>query len=516
VANKLKMAEVEAILRLWKQGWSQRRIAQDLGVDRETVARYLRGATDPPKPANAPPGSEAPKPAIAPPGSAGRRSDCEPLRQTILEALKLGLSARRIYQDLVAERGFTGSYYSVRRFVRRLAPDRALPTRRLESAPGQEAQVDFGKGAPVVLPDGRRRRTWVFRIVLSHSRKAFSESVYRQTTDEFIRCLEDAFWHFGGVPRTLVIDNLKAAVSQADWYDPELNPKLRSFCEHYNTVVLPTKPYTPRHKGKVEREIGYVSDNGLKGRQFGGLEQQNCHLLEWETHIADTRIHGTTKKQVGKLFTEVEQKALQPLPLERFAFFHEAQRKVHRDAHVEVDKAYYSVPPEYVGWELWVRWDSRVVRIFDRQMKPIAIHVKHEAGHFSTQPEHISSKKISGVERGAEWLLSKVSRVGPHTVRWAEAMLRQRGIEGVRALVGLLSLTKKHRTEELERACEAALTHGALRLRILRQLLKRQVPKQELLEFIQEHPIIRDLSVYEELVCVSFTKEPVVCSYEMP
>ena len=90
-------------------------------------------------------------------------------------------------------------------------------------------------------------------VVLSHSRKAYSEVVFRQTTENLIRCLENAFWHFGGVPKTLVPDNLKAAVLKADWYDPDLNPKLRSFCEHYGTVLLPTKPRTPRHKGKVER-----------------------------------------------------------------------------------------------------------------------------------------------------------------------------------------------------------------------------------------------------------------------
>lgn len=100
--------------------------------------------------------------------------------------------------------------------------------------------------------------------------------MYRQTTDEFIRCLENAFWHFGGVPQTLVLDNLRAAVSKADWFDPEINPKVQSFCEHYGIVPLPTKPRMPRHKGKVERGIGYVQDNGLKGRRFTSLEAENA------------------------------------------------------------------------------------------------------------------------------------------------------------------------------------------------------------------------------------------------
>ena len=117
------------------------------------------------------------------------------------------------------------------------------------------------------MPDGRRRRPWVFRVVLSHSRKAYSEAVWRQTTEAFLQCLENAFHHFGGVPRRLVLDNLKAAVAQADWYDPEVHPKLQSFAAHYGTAFLPTKPYTPRHKGKIERGIGYAKNNALKGRR---------------------------------------------------------------------------------------------------------------------------------------------------------------------------------------------------------------------------------------------------------
>ena len=189
-------------------------------------------------------------------------------------------------------------------------------------------------------------------VVLSHSRKAYSEVVFRQTTENLIRCLENAFWHFGGVPKTLVPDNLKAAVLKADWYDPDLNPKLRSFCEHYGTVLLPTKPRTPRHKGKVERGVDYVQENALKGHKFSSLQEQNDHLLHWEATVADTRIHGTTRKQVAKLFQEHERTALMTLPLERFPCFSEAQRIVHRDGHIAVDKSYYSVPPEYLGCTL--------------------------------------------------------------------------------------------------------------------------------------------------------------------
>src|SRR3989475_11684163 len=121
----------------------------------------------------------------------------------------------------------------------------------MECAPGQELQVDLGLGA-WVIENGKRRRPHLFRSVLSCSRKGYSEAVWRQTTESFIRCLENAFRHFGGGTRTVVIDHLRAAVSRADWFDPELNPKVVSFCEHYGTVILPCKPAVRRHHGTVE------------------------------------------------------------------------------------------------------------------------------------------------------------------------------------------------------------------------------------------------------------------------
>lgn len=531
MANHLKMAIIHAISALLRRGWSHRRIALELGINRETVSRYARLAAS--NPAKAPPGSGPPlppdsdpggdsKPAKAPPGSTGlsgppagaiarrpprQASACEGLRDIIQAKLNLGLSAQRIHQDLVAEHGFQARYHSVRRFVKRLNPSRPLPFRRMECDPGQEAQIDFGAGAPIIRPDGRRKRTHVFRIVLSHSRKAYSQVVYRQTTDNFIQAIEDAFWYFGGVPRTLVIDNLKAAVTKADWFDPELNPKLRAFAEHYDTVILPAKPYTPRHKGKIERNIGYVKENGLKGRTFSSLEEQNRHLHEWEASVADTRIHGTTRRQVGRVFSEVERPTLRPLPQARFPDFREARRKTHRDGHVELQKAYYSVPPEYTGRELWVRWDGRIVRIFNGRMEQIAVHVRHEPGRFSTHAQHIPGEKISGVERGAAWLLNKAGLIGSETQQWAEAMVQERGIQGIRVLQGLLALAHKHPCDLIETACRIAHSHGAYRLQALRELIRHQADKQERFAFADEHPIIRSLSEYEALVRESFVAE---------
>jgi transposase len=525
MANRLKMAVSETIQTLRRRGWSARRIARELGVDRETVARYLRAPPGGSNAAIAPPGSRDegsgsnaaiaplgsgadsdgpdpveplsdPAPPVTPaPSRIGRPSACGPFRAVIVAAWERDLSARRIYQDLVAEHGFAGSYFSVRRFVRRLGLRTELPVRRMECAPGDECQVDFGRGAPVIGVDGKRQSTHVLRVVLSHSRKGYSEVVSRQTTEAFVRCLENAFRHFGGVPRRVVLDNLRAAVTRADWFDPELNPKVEAFGRHYGTVFWPTKPYTPRHKGKVERGVGYVKANALKGRTFAGIAEQNRFLQEWERTVADTRIHGTTRRQVGPYFLAVEKSALSPLPPGLFPSFAEGRRVVNRDGHVEVERAFYSVPPEYLGRRVWVRWDGRVVRVFNDRQEQVALHPRHEPGRFSTQTPHVASEKVSGVERGAAWILGRIRLVGPHAAAWAEACLQARGVEGIRAVQGLLGLTHRHPATAVDRACGIAHTYAAYRLRIVRRLIDRDAPPQ-LAAFTDDDPLIRPLADY--------------------
>jgi len=491
--NQLNVSLQHSILTLAGHGWSARRIARELGVHRETVGRYLR------------PGDS--KPAISTPGSpAGRQSLCQPWQPQIEAGLNAGLSAQRIYQDLVCEHGFAGSYQAVKRFVRQLRREQPKAFERMEVEPGAEAQVDFGQGAWIV-EEGKRRRPHLFRLVLSHSRKGYSEAVWRQTTENFIRCLENAFRHFGGVPKTLVIDNLRAAVTRADWFDPELNPKVEEFCRHYGVVILPTKPAMPHHKGKVEAAVKYAQNNALAGRKFASLGEQNLFLSDWERTVADTRIHGTTRQQVGKIFAQREQSALLPLAPGLFPTFEEAQRTVHRDGHIELQRAYYSVPPEYVGRTVWVRWEPKLVRIFNQRREPIGLHARAEPGKFATDPHHLHSPHRRVVQQSLDHLLDRARVLGPRTGSWAEAMIQQRGPAGVRVLYGLLSLAEKHPVAALERAAEKALHHGAWRLRDLRTLLGQPGPQPQM-DFLETHPIIRGLEAYQNCVPDCFAPSP--------
>jgi transposase len=495
-------------------GWSNRRIARELGINRETVGKYLLLARA--KPAISTPGSDSDpnsKPAIPIPGSepvpdskpaistagsaAGRQSLCLPLSPQIEAAVAVGL---------ICDNGFTGSYQAVKRFVRHLRETQPIPFVRMEVEPGAEAQVDFGQGAWVEV-DGKRKRPHFFRVVLSHSRKGYSEVVWRQTTECFIRCLENSFRHFGGVPRTLVIDNLRAAVTRADWYDPDSNPKVEEFCRHYGTVIMPTRPAMPRHKGKVEAGVKYGQNNALKGRKFASLAEQNLFLSDWERTVADTRIHGTTRQQVIKVFNEVERSKLLPLPASLFPVFEEAPRSVHRDGYVEVQRAYYSVPPEYVGRRVWVRWESRLIRVFNQRREQIAPHALAEPGKFTTDPLHQHSPYRHVIQRNLDYLLDRARLIGKQTGTWAEAMIEQRGPIGTRVLHGLLALAGKHPVAALEAAAEKALHHGTWRLRDLRLLLERAGPSPQL-DFLETHPLIRSLDAYEALTPDCFNPQP--------
>ena len=299
--------------------------------------------------------------------------------------------------------------------------------------------------------------------------------------------------------RTLIIDNLRAAVTRADWYDPELNVKVTEFCRHYGTVMLPTRPAMPRHKGKIESGINYGQENALKGRSFESLSAQNLFLSGWESGVADTRIHGTTRQQVGKVFNEVEQSKLLPLPAGLFPVFEEAPRTVHRDGYVELQRAYYSVPPEYVGRQVWVRWESRLVRVFNQRREVVAVHAQAEPGKFTTDPNHLHSPYRRLIQQSLDHLLDRARLIGAHTGSWAEAMVQQRGPIGTRVLHGLLSLAGKHPAAALERASQKALHHGAWRLRDLRTLLEQAGPTPQL-DFLETHPLIRSLDTYRDCV----------------
>jgi transposase len=518
MANKLTVQEPEAITNLTRLGWGIRKIARELGVSRNTVRAYARSVEVLSAEALAeeilkgsPPSSTIETDPLSTPGSAtaqnqtdplstagntGRKSLCADHAELILAKFETGLTAQRIYQDLRVEIAFTGSYQSVKRYVRRLRQTDPQLVHRIEVEPGEEVQVDFGTGPTLLPSDGKKRKTWIFRLVLSYSRKAYSQAVLRQDTETFLRCIEAAFRQFGGSTLTINLDNLKAAVLKADWADPELNPKLMDFGRHYRTTIMPCLPGVPEHKGKVENSVAYVKENALAGRKFSSLAELNLALAHWEETVADLRIHGTTKRQVAQLFV-VEKPALQPLPASVFACFREGPRTVHRDGHVEVEKAFYHVPPEYLRQDVWVRYDSREVRIFtkntDGSLKQIQVHRRLEPGKF-TNARGIGGGQGS-LQANLDYWLKRASQLGPSCEGWARAVAQNRGIGGMRSLMGLVRLVDRHSFPTVNRACGRALAKGTWRLRDVRALIEAKEIQTQI-TFEEHHPLIRNLSEY--------------------
>ena len=518
MANSVSMTTQQAIQALHQRGYSKRKISRELGIHRQTVDRYLGQSTqaapssgsippDDPKCTTPSPGSgPAGSPPQPSPGSV--KSACEPFRETIEKKLAQGLHAKRIWQDLVDEQHFGFAYASVKRFVARLKaadPDAQKPVWRMECEPGEEAQIDYGTTTLTLA--GKRRKIHFLRVTLSHSRKGYTEAMPRQDTESFIRGLENALRHFGGVPRTLILDNLKAGVLKPDLYDPELNPKFASFCRHYGLIALPAKPYTPQHKGKVESNIRYIRESALKAKTFPDLHAVNVHLRHWEKTTADTRIHGTTRRQVGAHFTDIEQPALQPLPDDLFPSFSEGQRSVHRDSYAEWQKAYYHIPAEHIGHRIWIRDDGRMIQAFNHRMEAIALHPKLEAGKFSKvlgaggTPVNIRQSLTYWAGRSAE--------LGPDAALWARDLIRARREAALRPLMGLNNqLPKNHTRAQINHACAQARLHNHHRLRDLRHHLENPGEQQNHFDFLTDHPVIRDLHTYGQIASFEPKTDP--------
>ena len=479
--NELKMDTKQAIIGLVNQGWSQRRIAKELGVHRRTVTRLVKS-------------TDVSKGAISMTGNgAGRTSKCEPLRSEIEAKLEIGLDAKRIYEDLRSEVAFEGSYASVQRFVKALRNANPKRVWRMEVEPGEEAQIDYGTMMLIEGEDGRLKRAQLLRVTLSFSRKSYSEAMLRQDAESFIRGLENALRHFGGVPARLCPDNLKAAILKAHWHDPEVNPKLLSFARHYDTAIMPTRPYSPQHKGKIERNIKSLKRE-LKGRRFKSLADLNEYLRNWESQVSDQRIHGTTKRQVQEHFLSEEKSALRPLPAGLFPCYQEGRRKVGRDCYVVVEGAYYDVPEQYMGRHVWVRWDSRMARILDLSIEPICSHVRIAAGKF-TSILGADGRRGTFEESVAYWR-TRCSRIGAGAGGWADGVIANRDQMAVRIMQGLLSLTGKYSKNQIEKACVKAALHGQYRLSDLRGWISSP-QSQESFSFMESHEIIRQPGSYD-------------------
>jgi transposase len=548
MSNVLSEEKRQQVLALGRLGWSLRRIEQETGVRRETAAVYLKAAgigvrppgawgwrlpakpakvvttgsddsipstIEPnpnPDPENLPskgkPKAKSAKPAKAVTTGLGvELSDvgrgnhkpapslraCEPFREAIELGLSRGRNAVAIWHDLISENGFSGGYQTVKRFVHKLRGTQPLTPRAvIVTEPGQEAQVDYGRGPMVRDPQsGKYRRTRLFVLTLGCSRKAARFLTFRSSSRIWAELHEKAFRRLGGSTRVVILDNLREGVLVPDIYDPALNPLYRDVLAHYGAVALPCRIKDPDRKGKVESGVGHAQ-RALQGKRFESLEEAQAYLDRWETSCADTRIHGTTKRQVATMFAE-EKPALLPLPLEPFRYYQYGRRVVHLDGCAEIEAAYYSLPPGWIGRAVNVQWDELFVRILDPTTGLLLReHVRQKRGWYRIQQEDHPKHRPLRVSQ----LLWRADRAGVHIGTLCNLIYGQLGEPGIRRILGVLSLAKKFGTAALEDACAAALEMGVHEYRFVRRYLER-APQ---LTLRQVDPLIRELVHYRDLI----------------
>jgi transposase len=532
MSNVLSEDQKQQVIALGRLGWTLRRIQQATGVRRETASVYLKaagiairspgawGRRSPAKPANeVTPDSESKpanevtpdfvrvlseKQALQLPASTTSPSLCEPFREIIELDLSRGRNGKAIWQDLVSAHGFSGDYQSVKRFVRKLRGSHAQPVGIIITDPGQETQVDYGTGPMVRDPQtGKYRRTRLFVLTLGYSRKSVRLLTFGSSSRTWAELHETAFRRLGGVARILVLDNLKEGVLKPDIYDPTLNPLFKDVLAHYGIVAMPCQVRDPDRKGKVESGVGHAKKTPLKGMRFESLEEAQAYLDSWESRWADTRIHGTTKRQVAAMFAE-EKPFLLPLPIEPFRYYQYGKRTVHLDGCVEVDAAYYSTPPGWIGKLVHVQWDSLHVRILHPNPKTekdrlLREHVRQERGRHRVRPEDNPKKTPFTTVQ----LLARAGRAGSHIGAFCEAIHRHQGEAGIRRILGVLALAKKFGVTAVEDACAAALELRVYEYRFVRRYLERR-PQ---LTLRQVDPLIRELTQYRDLINIKIEEQ---------
>lgn len=525
MSNVLNEEKKQQVIALGRLGWTLRRIEQATGVRRETAGAYLKAAgisvrrpgrwgkpaagkpaneviTDlgDSKPANKPevitdfirPFSE--KQAAALPSGNRSASTCEPYREMIELGLRRGRNAMAIWQDLVTDYAYGGGYQTVQRFILKLHGSHGPePAGIIVTGPGEECQVDYGTGPMVRHPQtGKYRRTRLFVMTLGYSRKSIRLLVFHSSSQTWAELHETAYRRLGGSCRVLILDNLKEGVLTPDIYDPTINPLFQDVLAHYGVVALPCRVRDPDRKGKVERGVAHAQQTPLKGMRFENLEEAQAYLDRWETRWADTRIHGTTKRQVAAMFAE-EKPFLLPLPLEPFRYYQYGERTVHLDGCVEVEAAYYSVPPGWIGKRVHVQWDTLHVRILEpRTHQLLREHVRQERGrHRLHGGDHPKKTPLTTVQ-----LLARASRAGIHIGAFCAAIHEHQKEAGIRRILGVLSLAKKFGVSAVEDACAAALELRVYEYRFIRRYLERRPP----LTLRQVDPLIRQLTLYRDLI----------------
>ncbi|MHB8232629.1 MAG: IS21 family transposase [bacterium] len=466
-----------SIVSMLKIGIPIRKIARDLKIDRNTVRSVYKRIT----------GGVATPPVIQ------RKSSLDNYEEKINELLENNYSGKQIHQELSQLYDIKISYPSVTRFLKKhKAPEAFAP---MISKPGEEAQVDFGHIGRFLINDSIKL-CYVFCMTLSHCRYAYYEMVTDQMTGTFIRCHINAFEFFGGVTASVKIDNLKAAVLKASFYEPAFQEEYKNFLNHYGTTGITCRIYTPEHKGKVESGVKYVKNsffNILTDKEFAAAEDR---LKDWNNNICNKRIHGTIKRIPSEAFME-EKPFLKALPSVRYDIFSVEKRKVNRYGHVAFNHSFYSVPYKFTGQEVIAKSNGRILKIYTGY-EEIAVHALSGKGKFNTIENHkMEFKRL----KDASYYEQKSLSIGNNTLIFFKKLHILQPSYYHRTMNGIFHLAKNYGNDIADASCKRALDYGILSYISVKRIIADGLYKTD---YIKESAVLaggfnHNLKMYDEL-----------------
>jgi len=485
----IPMNEVVESIYQWHKGTKIQHIAQSLGLDRKTVRKYV---------------GMAHSLGICQGGPAPDEQDLVSKLRNLMDgqgpayespALDLLVShkeeigawledkhitAKQVWRLLRETYGITIGYSTVKRYLRSVFSfGRQKATVRMETPPGEEAQVDFGYAGLMYDPEtARKRRAWAFIMTLSASRHKFVRFVFHQDTAMWLDCHERAFHWFGGVPQRITLDNLKSGVLKADIYDPTMNPAYADMERFFGFVADPAKASMARHKGKVERAVPTVRKHLLAGRTFKDINEANERALHWARDEIGMELHGTTKKKPYLAFLAEEKATLQPLPPLPFERPLWKECTVHPDHHIVFDKSYYSLPTRFIGRKLMVKGTAKLVEIFLNHER-VKVHPRsHTPGRWVTDQTDYPPEKLAFLMATPTWCRKKAAEFGPHTEALITAILREGAMKNLRKAQAILRLAAKY-SGDIEQVAERALRYGNIRYKSIKAMLEKGIIREE-------------------------------------
>jgi len=484
------MPELSEILYQHTQGFSLRQIARSLGISRNTVRKIIQKASE-----LGYRGSDTSIEKLSqitqtlfPLGHSLKPSEQKPAQTSlaryhhqIAKNLELPyMTLRQCLRLLKEQYPLTVSETSFHRYIRchfpRQSKTMVIP---MLTKPGEQAQVDYAYVGLLYCPTQQKaRRAYAFIMTLSYSRYRFVYFVFSQDTQTWCDAHRRAFEFFGGVPKVIVLDNLKAGIIKPDCYDPTLNRTYAECEKHYGFIADPAKVRMAKHKGKVERSVTLVKQQIIAGREFPHIQAANEYAAHWCRNMIANEITRTTGETPKARF-EKERTALRQLPGAPFDPPLWQPAKVQKDAHVTFQGAFYSLPPGHIDQTVWVRADTRLVHLYNQDNTLLKYHPRAtHKGQWQTDWQDIPKERRDYVLQSAEQLISLARHKGEKIAKWVEMVIGTHLSETKKRKVNaLLRLAEQYTASRLEAACARAIAYHNFKLKAIERILETGLEK---------------------------------------